>query len=101
MFAEEASKFNGVVDGPAAFNPIGSGDADEEGQVGGPCGANGVDDLEQQAGAVFKTAAVGIGALVGKRRQELMNQVAVGGVNLDEVKARREGPLRRQGRKRE
>ena len=85
--AEEMGELDGVVDGPAIFRPVGGGDADEKGQMLGPDGADGVDDFEKQADAILETAAVGIGAVVGEGREELVEQVAVGGVDLDEVKA--------------
>ena len=53
----------------------------------GPLGADGVNDFERQPGAVFEAAAVVVGALVGERREKLVEQVAVGGVDLDEVEA--------------
>ncbi len=59
----------------------------------GPGSADGVDDAEEQADAVFKAAAVFVGALVGEGREEFVEQVAVGGVNLDEVEAGAEGAL--------
>ena len=91
VFAQEAGKLNRVVDGPAAFRPVASGDADKQGQMGGPDTAHFIDNLEKETGAVFKTAAVGVGALVGERRVELVEQVAVGGVNFDQVEAGGEG----------
>jgi hypothetical protein len=66
--------------------------------VSGPCGADRVDDLKQQADAVFEAAAVGIGALVGEGRKELVEQVAVGGVDFNEVKASGEGTLGASGK---
>jgi len=51
-------------------------------------GANRIDHLERQAAPVFKTPAVGIGALVGQGRQKLMEQVAVSGVDFNQVEAR-------------
>jgi hypothetical protein len=57
---------NGFVNIPAAFCPVSGGDANEDGQVGGPCVADGANDFKDQAGAVQKAAAVGIGALVGE-----------------------------------
>ena len=94
VLRQQAGKLNGFVEGPAAFGPIGGGDADEERQVLRPRGADGIDDLERKAGAIFEAAAVGVGALVGERRQELVKQVAVGGVNLDEVEPGSEGAAR-------
>jgi hypothetical protein len=85
--AEMTGESDGVVDGPAVINPIGSGDAHEEGQVRGPCEADGIDDLEQKANAVVVASTVGVGALVGERREKLVQEVAVGGVDLDEVEA--------------
>ena len=61
--------------------------------MSGPCGADSVDNLKQQADAVFEAASIGIGALVGDGREELMKQVAVSGVDFKEVKASGEGTL--------
>ena len=43
------------------------------------------DDLDREPCAVLRCAAVGVGAGVGRRREELVDQVAVGGVDLDAV----------------
>jgi len=59
-----------------------------------PCGANSVDNLKKQARAVEEAAAVRVGAVIGKRGEELMEQVAMGGMNLNEVKPCCERPLR-------
>ena len=50
-------------------------------------GDGGVGGLHQQAGAVLDGAAVAVGAAVGAVLQELVEQVAVGGVQLDTVEA--------------
>ncbi len=47
----------------------------------------GVDHFHQQAGAVFQRTAVLVGALVGAVLQELVQQVAVGGMHFNAVKA--------------
>jgi hypothetical protein len=54
-----------------------------------------IDDLEQEATAVLAAAAVRVGALVAARVQELREQVAVGGVQLDAIGAAGNGALRR------
>ena len=46
--------------------PVSGGDADEERQVLRPRGANGADDFEGEADAVFEAAAVGVGTVVGE-----------------------------------
>ena len=97
MRAEEARKGNGFVDGPAALGPIGGGDADEERQVRRPAARTASTTSSSEADAVLEAAAVGVGALIGERREELVNQVAVGGVDLDEVKAGGEGAMRGLG----
>ena len=53
----------------------------------GPGSADGADDLERETDAVFEAAAVLVGTVVGERGEELVEQIAVGGVDLDEVEA--------------
>ena len=45
-------------------DPVGGGDADEDGEMLRPDGANGADDFEGEAGAVFEAAAVFVSALI-------------------------------------
>lgn len=45
-------------------------------------------DLDNEAGAVDERATVGVGAEVGRLREELGEEKAVGGVELDTVEAR-------------
>jgi len=91
VIAEMMSELDGFVGIPAAFRPIGSGDADKEGQVGRPLGANGVNDLQEHADAVFEAAAVVVGSLIGEGGEEFVEQVAVGGVDFDKVESSGEG----------
>ena len=59
-------------------------DADAD-PVGGPRADDGVGDLEHQPGAVLQRPSVGVGALVGVRGEELVQEVAVGAVDLHQV----------------
>ena len=86
-----AGEGDGVFDGPAALGPVGGGDAEPEGQALGPDVADGCDDLAQEAGAVVEAAAVVVGAGVDQRREKLVDQVAVGGVDFDQFEAGLEG----------
>ena len=56
---------HGVVHGPAAFQPVDGGDAQEYRLVLGPCRAHGFRHLQGKARAPGKVAAVGVVALVG------------------------------------
>lgn len=93
MGAEVTGEGNRFVDGPAGLrprrrgrvDPVSGGDADEEGQVGRPDCADCVHDLEEEPGAVVEAAAVGVGALIGERRKEFVQKIAMGGVDLDEI----------------
>jgi len=96
--AKQAGEGDGFVGRPAAIDPVGCGDSDEEREVSRPSAANCIDDLEQEVGAVFKAAAVGVGALVGERREELVEQIAVRGVDLDDVESCGVGALRGLGK---
>ena len=72
---------NGAVDIKGVFHPVGGRHADAEGLVLGPDGAHRV----EQAHAVFQAAAIGIAALVEGRREEFMQQIAVRGMNFDQL----------------
>ena len=71
-----------VVEDAAGRQP----DADA---VGAPDAGHRLDHLDQEARAVLDAAAVVVGALVGAVAQELVEQVAVGAVDLDAVEAGR------------
>lgn len=94
---EEFGEGDGLGEVPACAerlgSPVGCGDSDEERKVLGPCGADGFDHFEGEAGAVFEAAAVLIDALVGERGEELVEEVAMGCVDLDEVEAGGEGAM--------
>jgi hypothetical protein len=96
MLAQELGELDGFINGPAAGNPVSGGDADKERQVMRPLGANGINDGEKQADSILEAASVGIRALVGERREELMEQITVGGMNLDDIEASLEGAARSQ-----
>jgi hypothetical protein len=96
VLAQELGELNGFINGPAAGSPVSSGDADKERQVVWPLGADGVNNFKKQADSILKTASVVIRALVGERREELVEQITVGGMNLDHIKASLEGAARSQ-----
>ena len=57
--------------------------------------AHGAEHFEREAQAVVQRAAVFVGALVGQRRDEARQQIAVRGVQLDHVEARALAALHR------
>ena len=59
--------------------------------VGAPDAGDRLGDLEQEARAVDQAATVAVGAAVGAVAQKLVDQVAVGAVQLDAVEAGRLG----------
>ena len=92
--AELRGERDGVLERPAALDPVAGGDAHDQRELGRPGGADRLDDLEQQPRAPGEVAAVGVAALVRERREELVQQVAVRGVELD---AREAGRVRAPG----
>ena len=81
----------------AALRALLTGDAAEEREVLAARGSDAGDDLEHEAGPAAQVAAVFVLAMVGQWREELAGQVAMGAVNLDEVKARLAAVERRLG----
>ncbi len=83
-----------MLDIPAPFGPIGRGNADEHRQVGRHQLAHGRSHAQRQPHAILQAAAVLIAPPVGERRKKLVQQIAVGVVNLDQPKAGRQRPTR-------
>ena len=76
-------------------DPVGRRDARPDRPLGGERGTHDVEDLERETHPVLEASAVGVGALVGDRREELVQQVAVRRMDLDAVDAEARGALRR------
>ena len=77
---------------PPLLQPVGGRDAEEQRLVVGPHLPYGVHDFEGESGAVLVGAAVGVGAVVGVRGEELVDQVAVGAVDLGDLETGGQGP---------
>ena len=82
---DHAGHGHGVVDPRAALDELVTADAHAEGPVAADGGADGVDDLEQQAGPVGQRPAVGVGAAVGGGGEEAAHDRGVGALELDAV----------------
>ena len=65
---------------PAALDPIAGREAQAQHAIKGL--AHGGKQFEHKTGAVVKAASVGVAALVRYRRQKLVQQIAVGGMQL-------------------
>ena len=84
---EERGQPHRVVHVPrvAVREPVGRRDADEHGLPVGPDVADGGDDLAQEPRAVLEAPAVLVVAVVGDGRAELVEEVAVGRVDLRDL----------------
>ena len=82
---QQAREPHALLEAPAGV--VLAGEAHEQRFVLRPDGAHALRHLDGKAHAVRLRAAVGVGALVGGGREELVDQVAVGGVDLDHVEA--------------
>ena len=85
-----------LLDVPAALDPVGPGHPNAHGHVGGNRGAHRLEDGEREAQAVLEGAAILVGAAVGDRREELVQQIAVRVVDLERIDAE---PHRTLGRR--
>ena len=86
--AKRPGDLDRVVGVDAARRPVGRRDPHGHRPVRRPHLAYGVEDLEREAQPVGQRAAVLVGALVGQRREERREQVAVRAVQLEQVEAR-------------
>jgi hypothetical protein len=57
-------------------------------KVGAPDGDAGIGNLEQDAGVVFDRTAELVGAMVGAGLKKLVEEIAVGAMDLDAIEAR-------------
>jgi hypothetical protein len=71
-----AGEADALVPGLAAVDEVEERDAVDEERVGADGRAGAADDLEGEAGAVLPGAAPGVGAAVGARGEELVEEVA-------------------------
>jgi len=94
---EQGRELGGVLAGQAALGPVGGRQADVQDDVVPDGPAHRPDGLEGEAAPPVRRAAVGVGAGVGQGREELVDEVAVGPVELDDVVARRRGAARGVG----
>jgi len=99
LLRQQRREAHRVVDGPGLLDvllllePVGGADAQEQRHGIRDQAANHLDDFERETRAVLEAAAVLVGAGVGHRRQERVQQVAVGIVDLDGVETDVEGAL--------
>ena len=88
MLLQQQRDLDGVVVRVAALDQLVDHEADADAERGAHRSSDRIDDLDEDAGAVGDAAAVAVGAHVGPRRQEPLQEVVVVGVQLDAVDAR-------------
>lgn len=81
----------GIVRAEAAALEVGRIELDRDRETGAHGRTHLADHVDEQAGAVFKRATPAVDSLVGQRREELTEQVAVRSVDLNPIEACRLG----------
>ncbi|MDT4878976.1 hypothetical protein FQZ97_1146140 [compost metagenome] len=82
---ENLHEFHAFSVGEAAFLEVRSIELDADWELRSYCLPNRSDHVQQEAGTVFQASAPLVGALIGKRTQELGDQVAMGRVERDTI----------------
>ncbi len=80
---QQRGELRGLGDIPAARGPVRAGDPHRHRPSGGEGLAHGLEHLEWKPHAVLQRPAVVVAAPIRQRRKELVQQVAVGAVDLD------------------
>ena len=86
--AQCAAKSNALLDIPATLNPVGARHPNADRHLPWNGSADGIKDRQWKTHAVFQRATVSIAALIGQRRQELVQQIAVRRVDFYGVNAK-------------
>ncbi len=86
-------EFHRLVEVPAVLHPIRRGDPEPDRRTGGHDLPHRVVDLQRVSASVGEAAAVFVRALVGDGREELVQQVAVGAVQLHGLDPEAHGAL--------
>src|ERR1700733_1258651 len=84
-FFQLLGKLDGLFEVPAALDPVGRRDLDAHRLFRRKHRAHGIEHFERITHPVLQGPAIFIGALVGDRRQELVQQIAVRAMQLDGV----------------
>ena len=81
LAVHQLGKLHALLQGVAALHVLGAAEAHLDEEVLAAVLADAVDDHEQQAGPVLQAAAEAVGAVVGQRGEELVDEPAVAGVD--------------------
>src|SRR5205807_9526155 len=84
----------GLREIPAALDPIGGRYFDTDGLFRRKHRSDRVEYFQRIAHPILQGSAILVGALVGDRREELMEEIAVGAMQLEAVEAEPLGALR-------
>src|SRR5215468_9691507 len=80
--------FDGLMNVPAALDPVGAGHANADRFFFRKDGAHRIENFQREAHAVFEAAAILIGPPVGDRREELVHEIAVRAVQFERIDAK-------------
>jgi hypothetical protein len=89
-----ARQLHGILDLPAVLHPVDGRDAHEERQRIRPRAADRGGHFQRKAYAAVECAAILVGAVVRQGREKLVDQVAVRGVDFDDLESGGDGPPR-------
>ncbi|MNO56840.1 hypothetical protein D3C76_473620 [compost metagenome] len=95
QYPQATRQLDGFVRVPAILDPVGGRHPNEQRQLRRPDLAHRFGDLQGEAYAVFEATAVLVAALVAQRREKLMQQVTMGGMDLDHLETGLQRPLGR------
>jgi hypothetical protein len=97
--SDSTRELNRLLDVPASFNPVGGGNPCEQGISLRPDFADGLDNLAKQTNSVLERSSIAVLALIAERREKLMHQVTMRGMNFQNAKTCLASPARRSSKR--